>query len=83
MSLLPGSIIEIVRLETDADSASYEVDGVGKDVWNCFLIVVLHFCDLPEGKDISCVMDGIALTRAVVRCLENWKTFVTCGKGIN
>lgn len=53
----------------DVDCASFEVRKGEKDVWNFFSIVVSCACDIPGGRDISCVKCGIAETRPCVKCL--------------
>lgn len=70
MSLLQDTMMEILKTLEYAGSASFEVDGVGKNVWNCFLIVVTYSRNRPKGKDMSCVKHDTAVTRACVRCLD-------------
>lgn len=39
------------------------------DVWNFFLIVVYHCCNIPERKHFSCVKHGIVVLRPCFRYL--------------
>lgn len=48
---------------------SVRVDGVGKNVWNCLLIVGFYCCSIPERKDMTYVKHDIAVTRPCVSCL--------------
>lgn len=52
MSLLHDAMMEILRPQVDAGSASFEVHGEERDVWNCFFAVIFYCCDISEGKNV-------------------------------
>lgn len=53
MSLLHDAMMEILRLLPGDRSAIVEADGVGKDIWNFFPILVSYCCDISERKKVS------------------------------
>lgn len=74
VSLLYDPISEVLRSVVEAASVGYEVNEVGKDLINFFLIVVSYCCNISEGKYMSCVKYAIALTKPFVSCLVTIKT---------
>lgn len=57
------AMLKIMRPLPDAGSAGSEMEGVGKDVWNCFPNVVTYCYELPGGKDISFVKHVVSVTK--------------------
>lgn len=70
-NLLHEDMMGILRPQADAQSASFEDDGVGQDVLSCFLILSSYCCNLHRGTDISCVKHDIAVTTPCLRCTVN------------
>lgn len=70
MPLLNVTLMETLSPLVDAASAIFEVDGVGKGVWHCFLIVMYYCCRIPEGRGMSCVKHGLVVRRPCMGCLE-------------
>lgn len=59
--------MENLMPNADDGSASFEGDGRGNNMWNCFHIVGSYFCDLPQRTDMSCGVYGIEVTRTCVQ----------------
>lgn len=63
-------MIEIIRPLEDAGCASFEVDGMEKNVWNSFTNVKSSSCEIHEENEILCVEQFITVRRLCVICLE-------------
>lgn len=58
MSLLHNAMTEIIRPLMGAGEISYEVKEEEIEMFICHLFVVSYFCNIPKGKDKSCVKHG-------------------------
>lgn len=69
MSLLHKAMTEILRPVLSLGRTKFEVkreENVGK---NCYSIVILYCCDIPEGKNLTCVKHSTAVKRTCPICL--------------
>lgn len=69
MFLLDDNVMEILRALADSGSSNFELVRMEKDASNWFLIVVLIAVSYVNGRDMSFVNHGIAVTRCCRRCM--------------
>lgn len=70
MSLLHDPMMEIPCPLPDSGSAIFEVNGVEKNICNCFVLIVSYSGNIPEWKDMSRTKHGTAVTIPFLRLLR-------------
>lgn len=68
--IIHEAIVDILKPLCGCESVEFASIAVGGENWMCFPIIMLHCCSIMEGRDVSCIMHELAMSRIYVTYVD-------------